>query len=124
MIKLSLPEKSIFFVVALLYIITTSIGFIQLFSKRKKYNHLILPILSLAITLEAVLMIFRAISIKGLPLTGLFESLIVLTIVFGLLYLAPSLLIRLGLERQEHQTARPSLGRRRSHPPHHRNRGR
>jgi len=94
MFKLSLPEKTIFIIVSVLYIITALIGFFQLFPKGKKYNKLLLPILSLAITLEAVLMIFRAISIKSLPLTGLFESLIVLTLVFGLLYLFLNIFIQ------------------------------
>ena len=68
MFKLSLPEKTIFIKVAVLYIIVATIVFFQLFPKGKKYNRLLLPILSLSISLEAVLMIFRAISIKSFPL--------------------------------------------------------
>ena len=94
MFKLPLPEKIIFIFVAVLYISATSIAFFQLFSKGKKYRNLLLPIVSLAVTLEAVIMIFRAASIKALPLTGLFESLIILTIVFGILYLFLNIFIQ------------------------------
>ncbi|MHC4597226.1 MAG: cytochrome c biogenesis protein CcsA [Planctomycetota bacterium] len=38
-------------------------------------------------------MIFRAVALKAIPLTGLFESMIVLTIVFGLIYLFFSIAI-------------------------------
>jgi len=95
MFELSLPEKTIFITIAVLYMIASSIVLHELISKgSKKYNQFLLPILSLAITLEAVFMIFRAISIKRLPLTGLFESLIVLTIAFGLLYLFLNIFIQ------------------------------
>ena len=40
------------------------------------------------------MLVFRAAEIKAIPLTGLFESMIVLTIVFGLVYLFLSLAIR------------------------------
>jgi len=40
-----------------------------------------------------VILIFRAIAIKAVPLTGLFESMIVLTIVFGLTFLFLSIAI-------------------------------
>jgi ABC-type uncharacterized transport system permease subunit len=46
------------------------------------------------VTLEAVMLIFRAVAIKAVPLTGLFESMIVLTIVFGLIYLFVSIAIQ------------------------------
>ena len=94
MLKLPLPELIIFFIVAVIYIITAAIGLIQLFSGGKKYQHLMLPFVSLAVSLEALILIFRAVSIKALPLTGLFESLIVLTLIFSLLYLFLNIFIQ------------------------------
>ena len=94
MFKLPLPEKIIFILIAVLYISAAATGVFQLFSRGKKYKHLLSPIVSLAVTLEAVIMIFRAASIKALPLTGLFESLIVLTIVFGIVYLFLNIFIQ------------------------------
>ena len=94
MFKLPLPEKIIFILVAVLYTSAAAIGFFQLSSKGIKYKNLLLPIVSLAVTLEAVIMVFRAASIKALPLTGLFESLIILTIVFGIVYLFLNIFIQ------------------------------
>ena len=51
------------------------------------YSRFLLPLVCLAVTLEAVILVFRAVAIKAVPLNGLFESMIVLTIVFGLTYL-------------------------------------
>ncbi|MHC4602831.1 MAG: cytochrome c biogenesis protein CcsA, partial [Planctomycetota bacterium] len=59
-----------------------------------KYKHFLLPLVSLAVVLEVVILTFRAIAIKVIPLTGLFESMIVLTIVFGLIYLFFSVAIQ------------------------------
>jgi len=58
-----------------------------LLTQGEKLRRSLLALVSLAITLEAVILIFRAIAIKAVPLTGLFESMIVLTIVFGLIFL-------------------------------------
>jgi len=91
-----LPTKEIivFISVMVLYLAAAIIGLVQLSSKGEKYKHFLLPMVSLAICLEAVLLIFRAIAIKAVPLTGLFESMIVLTIVFGLVFLFFSIAIR------------------------------
>jgi ABC-type uncharacterized transport system permease subunit len=94
MFKLPLPEMIIFFLVAVIYIFAAVIGLFQLFPGGKKYHHFLLPFVSLAVSLEAVILIFRAVSIKALPLTGLFESLIVLTVIFGLLYLFLNIFIQ------------------------------
>jgi ABC-type uncharacterized transport system permease subunit len=48
----------------------------------------------LAIILEVIILITRAITIKAVPLTSLFESMIVLTIIFGLTYLLTGIAIR------------------------------
>ena len=84
----------IFISVGLLYLAAAMVGIVQLQSNGERYRHLILPIVSLAVCLETVLLIFRAVAIKAVPLTGLFESMIVLTIVFGLVLLLSSIVIR------------------------------
>jgi len=85
--ELPVNETIIFVSVVMLYSAAAIVGIIQLFSNSEKYRRLVLPIVSLAICLEAVLLIFRAVAIKAVPLTGLFESMIMLTIVFGLVFL-------------------------------------
>ena len=87
MLELPMPEMIVFVSVGILCLAAAIVGIVQLQSGGEKYRHLLLPIVSLAICLEAVILIFRAIAIKAIPLTGLFESMIVLTIVFGLIFL-------------------------------------
>jgi ABC-type uncharacterized transport system permease subunit len=94
MFGLPTPEKIIFFSVVVVYLTAGIVGILQLLSGGDKYKRFLLPLVSLAVTLEAVILIFRAVSIKGVPLTGLFESMIVLTIVFGLIYLFFSIAIQ------------------------------
>ncbi len=87
MFKLPLPELIIFAVVIASYLAAAVAGILQLLAGGEKYKRFLLPLVALAVTLEAVILIFRAVAIKAVPLTGSFESMIVLTIVFGLTYL-------------------------------------
>ena len=93
MLKLPLPELIVFAVVIASYLAAAVAGILQLLSGGEKYRRFLLPLVALAVTLEAVILIFRAVAIKAVPLTGSFESMIVLTIVFGLTYLFLSIAI-------------------------------
>ena len=93
MFDLPLPEMAIFILVVVICFAAAAVGVLQLFRQGEKLRRSLLALVSLAITLEAVILIFRAIAIKAVPLTGLFESMIVLTIVFGLTYLFLSIAI-------------------------------
>ncbi|MFZ2148590.1 MAG: cytochrome c biogenesis protein CcsA [Sedimentisphaerales bacterium] len=94
MLGLPIPEIIIFAFVIALYLAAAIVGIIQLPAGGEKYKRFLLPLVSLAVTLEAVMLMFRAVAIKAVPLTGLFESMIVLTIVFGLIYLFVSIAIQ------------------------------
>lgn len=94
MLELPIKEIIVFASVVILYLAAAIIGVVQLSDSSNRYRRLLLPIVSLAVCLEAVLLIFRAVAIKAIPLTGLFESMIVLTIVFGLVFLFFSIAIR------------------------------
>lgn len=94
MLELPVKEMVIFISVVLLYLVAAIIGLVQLSGNSDKYRRLLLPVVSLAVCLEAVLLIFRAVEIRAVPLTGLFESMIFLTIVFGLVFLFFSIAIR------------------------------
>ena len=94
MLELPIKEIIIFVSVVTLYLAAAIVGIVQLSGGGEKYRRLVLPVVSLAVCLEAVLLIFRAVAIKAVPLTGLFESMIVLTIVFGLVFLFFSIGIR------------------------------
>ncbi len=94
MLSLPIPEIIIFAFVIALFLAAAILGVLQLPAGGEKYKHFLSPLVSLAVTLEAVMLIFRAVAIKAVPLTGLFESMIVLTIVFGLIYLFVSIAIQ------------------------------
>ena len=93
MFDLPFPEIALFILVVVICLAAAIVGIIQLFKQGEKLRRSLLAFVSLAVTLEAVILIFRAIAIKAIPLTGLFESMIVLTIVFGLIYLFLSIAI-------------------------------
>lgn len=94
MLELPMPEMVIFIFVIIVFIAAAIVGVLQLLAGGQKYKRFLWPLVLVAITLEAVLLVFRAVAIKAVPLTGLFESMIVLTIVFGLIYLFFSIAIR------------------------------
>ncbi|MFB0524276.1 MAG: cytochrome c biogenesis protein CcsA [Phycisphaerae bacterium] len=94
MLGLPIPEIIIFLSVVLVYFAAAIVGILQLLGGGEKYKLFLSPLVSLAVALEAVILIFRAIALKGVPLTGLFESMIVLTIVFAFIYLFFSIAIR------------------------------
>ena len=93
MFDLPLPEMAVFILVVVICVAAAAVGVLQLLRRDEKLRRSLLALVSLAVTLEAVILIFRAIAIKAVPLTGLFESMIVLTIVFGLIYLFLSIAI-------------------------------
>jgi len=94
MLALPIPEIIIFTFVIALYLAAAIVGIIQLPAGGEKYKRFLLLLVWLAVTLEAVMLIFRAVAIEAVPLTGLFESMIVFTIVFGLIYLFVSIAVQ------------------------------
>ncbi|OHB74065.1 MAG: hypothetical protein A2Z25_10895 [Planctomycetes bacterium RBG_16_55_9] len=94
MFDLPLHETVIFALVFVISVAAAVVGVLQLLGGGEKSRRFLQPFVSLAVVLDAVMLVFRAVTIKAVPLTGLFESMIVLTIVFGLSYLFFSLAIR------------------------------
>ncbi len=94
MLGLPMPEIVVFLLAVLIHLAAAIIGILQLLAGGQKYKRFLSPLISLAVALEAVVLIFRAVELKAIPLTGLFESMIVLTIVFGLIYLFVSIFIQ------------------------------
>ncbi len=86
-LELPIPEIIILIFVIVVYLSAAIVGVLQLLAGGEKYKRFLWPLVLVAITLEAALLVFRAVSIKAVPLTGLFESMVVLTIVFGLIFL-------------------------------------
>ena len=86
-LELPMPEVIIFIFVIVVYLTAAIVGVLQLLAGGEKYKRFLWPLVLVAVSLEAVLLVFRAVAIKAVPLTGLFESMVVLTIVFGLIFL-------------------------------------
>ena len=86
-LELPMPEIIIFIFVIVVYLTAAIVGVLQLLAGGEKYKRFLWPLVLVAVSLEAVLLVFRAVAIKAVPLTGLFESMVVLTIVFGLIFL-------------------------------------
>jgi ABC-type uncharacterized transport system permease subunit len=94
MFDLPLHEMMTFALVVAISLTAAVVGVLQLLPGREKSRQLLVPLASLVVVLEAVMLVLRAVAIKAVPLTGLFESMIILTIVFGLTYLFFSLAIQ------------------------------
>jgi len=94
MFDLPLHEMVTFLLVAAITLAAAAVGIFQLLPGREKFRQFLSPLILLVLFLETALLICRAVAINAVPLTGLFESMIVLTIVFGLTYLFFSLAIQ------------------------------
>jgi ABC-type uncharacterized transport system permease subunit len=88
-----MPEIIVFLSAVFIHLVAAIVGILQLLAGGRKYKRFLSPLVSVAVALEIVILIFRAVALKAIPLTGLFESMIVLTIVFGLIYLFFSIAI-------------------------------
>lgn len=94
MLQLPVAERNILIAVVAILLLSSILTIIQFFRTSDKYRAMIIPLIALAISLQSVILIFRAVDIKSIPLTGLFESMIVLTIAFGFTFLFLSVTIR------------------------------
>jgi len=91
--QLPAPEMTVFLISGLLYVAAGIVGLIQLSPKGKPCARALMPLICLGVCLQAVVLVFRAVDIKAIPLTGLFESMLVLTIVLSLIYIFLSIAI-------------------------------
>lgn len=93
MLELPIEEIIVFAFAVTVYLAAAIIGILQLLTGGEKYRRFLSPLVVLAVVLEVVILILRAVEIKAVPLTGLFESMIALTAAFGLVYLFFSIAI-------------------------------
>ena len=92
--ELPIPEIIVFISIVLTYMLAAVLGIVQLTSAGTKYGLFLRILIGVGVILGVILLVMRAITISAIPLTRLFESMIVLTIVFGLIYLILSIMIR------------------------------
>ena len=93
MVHLPVPELVLFIVAGVLCAVAALIGYMQLRSTGQSTARLLVPLICLATCLEAIILVLRGVEVQALPLTGLFESMLVLLIVFNLLYVLLSVAV-------------------------------
>jgi ABC-type uncharacterized transport system permease subunit len=91
MMQLPKQEMVVFLMAASLYTAAAVMAVVQLRSKKETVTRLMTGLVCVAVCLDCLILILRAVSMKAIPLTGLFESMLVLTIVLGLFYVLMSL---------------------------------
>ena len=87
MFDLSVPEVVVLLSVVTAHVAAGVVAALQLVTKGKRFGTVLTPLVLAAVVLDAVMLGLRAVSIGAVPLTGLFESLLLLACVVGILYL-------------------------------------
>jgi len=90
MMQLPTKEMVVFLTAGCLYAVAAVMAVLQLRSRKETVTRCMVALVCLAVCLDCVILVFRAVFIKAIPLTGLFESMLVLIIVLGLLYVLMS----------------------------------
>ena len=91
MMQLPIQETVVFLMAACLYTVAAVMAAVQLRSKKETVTRFVLGLVCAAVCLDGAILVMRAVFIKVIPLTGLFESMLVLIIVVGLFYVLMSL---------------------------------
>ncbi|HIJ70412.1 MAG TPA: cytochrome c biogenesis protein CcsA [Planctomycetes bacterium] len=87
-------ETGLFLVVLILYTSAAVVGVRRLSRGRDRCGWLLTALIALGVSLESLILVFRAIVTGSFPLTGLFESMIFLTVALGLTFLVFSAAVR------------------------------
>jgi ABC-type uncharacterized transport system permease subunit len=87
MSQLPLPERILFLGILISSIASAILGHYQLAREGIRIRHLLIAIVAFMVSLAAVLLVFRAVSIQAFPLTGVFESMMILLIGLGITFL-------------------------------------
>jgi len=87
MFELLPVEKCLFLGILMLSVISSVLAHVQIVRAETRFRRLLTAFVSLQITLGAVLLILRAVAIKAFPVTGVFESMLVLMVFIGITFL-------------------------------------
>jgi ABC-type transport system involved in cytochrome c biogenesis permease subunit len=93
MLQLPIIERMLFYSIVAVYVISAVVAVRQISPGRERYRRVLISLIALGVSLQSVFLIFRAVDLKAFPLTGLFESMVLLGIVFGLTYLFLSVVV-------------------------------
>lgn len=84
---LSVPEIAVLLLCVAAHLTAGVVASLQLVAKGRRSGAMFAPLLLTAVVLDAAMLGLRALSIGAVPLTGLFESLLLLALVLGVLCL-------------------------------------
>ena len=87
MFDLSALEAILLVLIVAVHAAAGTLAALQLLRKHGEHESLLVSCILAAVVLDGALLVLRGISIHAVPLTGLFDSLILLALVFGVLYL-------------------------------------
>ena len=94
MLTLPVIERVLYGVVVLAYLAASGLGLGYLLRGHKCYPFLVDRLVGIAVAIQAILLVFRAVAIEAFPLAGSYDSLLILSLVFGLTFMVFGLFIR------------------------------
>lgn len=94
MLELLPMERHLFIGILLLSIISSVLAHVQIVRDDVKVRRVLVAFVCVQISLGAVLLIFRAAAIKAFPITGVFESMLILMVFIGITFLFLSAFIQ------------------------------
>jgi len=80
-------ERLLFWGIILLSAISSVLAHVQIVRDDVRFRHLLVAFTSVQITLAALLLVLRAVAIKAFPMTGVFESMLILMVFIGITFL-------------------------------------
>lgn len=87
MFNLTALETTVLLLVVVVHAVAGIMTALQLVGRHQRFESLLMPCVLTAVILDGTMLVLRGTSIQGVPLTGLFDSLILLALIFGVLYL-------------------------------------
>ncbi len=94
MFELVPSERYIFLAIVIFSLVSAVFGCIQIVRENMRFGRLLVAFALLQITLAVVLLIFRSHAIQAFPMTGVFESMLVLMVLIGITFLFLSAFIQ------------------------------
>lgn len=93
MVQLPVPERILFLGILIAAIAAAVLGYRLRIRDDVRIRLYLRAVVALMSSLAGVLLVFRAVSIRGFPLTGIFESMIFLLILLGITFIFSSLFL-------------------------------
>lgn len=87
MLELLPLERYLFLAILIISLVSSIFAYVQIRRANVRFRRLLVAFTSVQITLGAVLLIQRAVAIQAFPITGVFESMLILMVFVGITFL-------------------------------------